>query len=1021
MNSSMKKLSPLVLTLFCLLVFVCTSAEASSGAAPANPHATDEAKNLFYYLQGRSKTPSFVVGAFDNLINTTSYPNGSNYDPIVQTFGVYPGLYSAPYYWTGEGFAFDSADSTNGKPGTSYINDVLYNHYQGGAILLIQVNCETYIGDMLVAKGLVDPPVHSGDYDDAILYIDQTSPLYDAEVGGAYWDFVRQWADALEDLEQRGVGAYILRTNIEMNVRSFYGKTEAGRQAFKNVWRQMYDYFYNVRQLNGCLLAFCPADFNFVSESAEVFYPGNPYVDILAPTFYQSGKKSNDSNYSWMVKIGKPVGFSEFGVRSGDWTVALTEDPADWSEALESLVEDYPEITWVNTWAGVYSLLPPDASRGGNYNGDLFLNSPHAITADELPDFKTFTFPSPGLVHTYPQTYYRDAPLMELPEVGEYNLPWMGDVGSLSLDPYVTVTFYSGLNSTGTAWTYTADIPDASGLGLLSAQSVKVTRELAPVNLISQAVPLDYYVSGAGAATDSQYLYVRDADGKFNIDNLSIPATEELLRQITDGSDEPFRLFYRASDQQAGKCLVLIYDLGIPCPIDRVRFTGAYGTYRVGAIRLYAANDPDLLFEDVNRIDDLGASELELSGRYFCEAPAVSARYLALVITQDVIQDQIDQNRQYNMARVAELEVTGRRSLLANALPLDYYVSGAGAATDSQYLYVRDADGKLNIDNLSIPATDELLGQLTDGLDEEFKLFYRASDQQAGKCLVLIYDLGLPYELNRIDFTGIAGAYRVGAVRFYAGVELATLFEDANRVDTFGSGEVDASGAASQELYLPTARYVALVIPKDVTQAKIDEGRQYNMARVSEFEVSGRLSAIAEALPLDYYVSGPGAATDSQYLYVRGADGDFNINNARIPATDELLGQLTDGSDEEFKLFYRASDQQAGKCLVLIYDLGESCDLNGMRFTGIPGAYRVGAVRFYAGADLGTLFEDENRVDAFGEGEVDTSGVASQDCYLPGIRYVAFVITKDVTQAKIEEGRQYNMARVADLEVFVRR
>ncbi|MDP0497322.1 MAG: glycosyl hydrolase [Verrucomicrobiota bacterium JB024] len=1009
-----------MLNVLSLLLVAMTAATASPGAAPANPNATDEARNLFYYLQGRNKTPSFVVGAFDSLINST-YPNGNNYDFIVQTFGVLPGLYSVPYYWTGAGFALDSQDVTNGKPSTSEVNSVLYSHYQAGAILLIQVNCETIIGDMLVAKGLVDAPINAGDYDDAILYIDPDSPLYDQEVGGTYWDYVRQWADAMEDLEQRGVGSYILRTNIEMNVRSFYGCTEAGRASFKNVWKHMYDYFYNVRGLNGCLLAFCPADFNFATQSAEVFYPGSQYVDILSPTFYQPGKKSYLSNYSWMIKTGKPVGFSELGVRSGDWTVALTQDPADWSEMLDTLVEEYPQITWVNTWAGVYSLIPPDANGSGNTNGDEFLYSPYTITADELPDFASYTLPAPGIVHTYPQTYYRDAPTMELPEVGEYNLTSSVAINSFSLDPGVTVTFYSDANCSGTAWAYAEDVPDAVGLGLSSAASVKVTQELAPVNLIRNAVPLDYYVSEAGAATDSQYLYERSADGDFNIDNQRVAATDELLRQLTDGVDVISNLFYRASDQQAGKCLVLIYDLGVPCEIDRVTFLGQYGAYRVGAIRLYAADDPDLLFEDVNRIDELGSGELDSTGDYVEDYSALRARYVALVITQDVSQEKIDEGRQYNMARVAELAVTGRRSLLANAVPLDYYVSGAGAVADPQNLYIRSADGDFNINNQRIAATDELLRQLTDGETDDFNLFYRASDQQAGKCLVLIYDLGGPYALNRIRFTGISGAYRVGAVRFYAGDDLDTLFENENWVDTFDDGEVDKSGIAEQALYLPTARYVALVITQDVTQAKIDEGRQYNMARVEEFEVSGRFSAVAEAVPLDYYVSEAGAATDSQNLYIRSADGDFNIDNQRIAATDELLRQLTDGVEDSFNLFYRASDQQAGKCLVLIYDLGETCELNGIRFTGISGAYRVGAVRFYAGDDLSLIFEGDNRVDAFGDSEVDTSGIAEQELYRPGARYVALVITQDVTQAKIDEGRQYNMARVAEFEVFIAR
>lgn len=302
----------------------------------ANPIASQEARNLYYYLQGQTSKSGFVVGAMDTSI-TKAFPNGNNYDLINETFGVKLGIYATRYYWTSNdlegkdlssiGFAFEQEDSENGATAAKTINDVLYNHYKDGAILLIHADSmePKVIGKLLADKGLVPPAVTKDtDYDDAIIYVDKSNPNRDPDATKLFWSYIEQWADALEDLENRGVGSYMFRPFVEMNSKDFYGCTDEGRAAFRRVWQQMYDYFYKERKLKGCLLTFAPADYMLSTKSAEPFYPGNDYVDVLAPTRYTDGEGKFDppskSNYSWMATVGKPLGFSEFSVRTGDWS-----------------------------------------------------------------------------------------------------------------------------------------------------------------------------------------------------------------------------------------------------------------------------------------------------------------------------------------------------------------------------------------------------------------------------------------------------------------------------------------------------------------------------------------------------------------------------------------------------------------------------------------------------------------------------------------------------------------------------
>ena len=182
-----------------------------------------------------------------------------------------------------------------------------------------------------------------------------------------------------------------------MNTKNFFGIDEVGYQAFKNVWQQLYDYIFKVRKLNGCLLVFAPADYNYLIKSAELYYPGDEYVDILAPTVYTNYEgefqKANESNYIWMKEIGKPIGFSEFSVRTGDWRVAKQAPVGDWETALHILLEEYPDVSWVNTWSGdAYSLFPVDMYGFGNKNGQIFLSSPYALKVEQVEALKNELF-----------------------------------------------------------------------------------------------------------------------------------------------------------------------------------------------------------------------------------------------------------------------------------------------------------------------------------------------------------------------------------------------------------------------------------------------------------------------------------------------------------------------------------------------------------------------------------------------------------------------------------------------------
>ena len=361
---------------------------------PNNPNATPEACRLYDLLCRYTNRDGFLSGAFDIDVSD-EHPMGENYDRIAQVFGRRPAIYATRYFWTGSGFALHPQDSQNGKPCAARVNDTLYAHYQQGAILLIHADSSKlpYLGQMLEEKGKVeslpDASIHKK-YINAIRFLDKTRADYDEEVGRQFWRIVCEWGDALEELESRGVRAYMFRPFLEMNSKRFFGDCEEGYAAFRRVWRQVYAYLINERHLNGCLLTFAPADYTYLTLSAQAFYPGDDVVDVLAPTFYpgEDGRfqKPTESNYVWMKDAGKPLGLSELSVRTGNWRIAKDTPAGDWAQALQVMLEDFPAVSFVNTWGGsAYTLLPYEEDTGfGNRSGDVFLSSPYVVNLDSI-------------------------------------------------------------------------------------------------------------------------------------------------------------------------------------------------------------------------------------------------------------------------------------------------------------------------------------------------------------------------------------------------------------------------------------------------------------------------------------------------------------------------------------------------------------------------------------------------------------------------------------------------------------
>ena len=165
------------------------------------------------------------------------------------------------------------------------------------------------------------------------------------------WRFVlERVADGLEQLHQNGV-VVLWRPLHEMNGDWFWwsaGNPEASFTAaeYQWLWRDMYKYFTQQRGLHNLLWVYSPS-INAASEPRSLgsCYPGDDYVDVVAPDFYTNdiGGLSNRGLYEQLCAFGKPLALGEYGAEPMDGKFEMM----DWVKTLET---EYPRFAYVVFW-----------------------------------------------------------------------------------------------------------------------------------------------------------------------------------------------------------------------------------------------------------------------------------------------------------------------------------------------------------------------------------------------------------------------------------------------------------------------------------------------------------------------------------------------------------------------------------------------------------------------------------------------------------------------------------------------
>lgn len=427
--------------------------------APVNPHSSKKTKDFYQYLDRIGKSDNMLLGAQVNSYKTydsngyvTSEQqltkldllNADNnyYNYIEKNYGVSPAIVS---------FQHETIDDIS----------IYKKYYDEGAIPLISLsNLSSFTADY--------PAFENDIYQiSAIRFLDKTyTPVNETEqeiyddMQSGFAEKLEIWGDFLEELEAGGVETYMVRFFIEMNIKSFFGDSYLnGTQYFKNVWQQMVDYFVNERDLQGILFVFAPSAFNTqYSVPAINYYPGNDYVDIIAPTVYSNnsdGYLGAIDNYNQFLATGKPFALSEIGpVRT--YTVST---PVDMMNMLDSLQNVYANACFASLWYG------NNFSIAHHINGSQFINDDYFISIENMDIHQLgYTGITPN-IRIYGAADFAGTSIGAVN--GVFNASQFGGINALSLkvNEGYKVSVYSGENAAGEKWEFGRDVADLSKTG----------------------------------------------------------------------------------------------------------------------------------------------------------------------------------------------------------------------------------------------------------------------------------------------------------------------------------------------------------------------------------------------------------------------------------------------------------------------------------------------------------------------------------------------------------------------------
>ncbi len=333
----MKKLS-------CLLLAMVFASGCRTPQSPANSHANAQTKAVLKYfqsLEGRSDK-RLLSGQFSNFGDRA---NLRLLDDIHNHTGHWPAIFGADY-------------ASRGGINTEAPNRTAIEYWRHGGLVTLSTHLYNPARTNATFGGLRDKDVDLN-----------TLMATNTETHARWLHELDQIAEGLQQLQTNGV-VVLWRPFHEMNGDWFWWDGKAP-ETFKKLWRQEFDYFTTTKGLDNLLWVYAP---NHGTNTA-VYYPGDPYVDLVGLDAYTDFVDTNHIlGYTDVARLPKPFGFTEFGPHSpsnppGDY---------DYRRFLEGVKANFPRTVFFMSWNAKWSLA-------SNTNVTEMLNDSWIVNREDLP------------------------------------------------------------------------------------------------------------------------------------------------------------------------------------------------------------------------------------------------------------------------------------------------------------------------------------------------------------------------------------------------------------------------------------------------------------------------------------------------------------------------------------------------------------------------------------------------------------------------------------------------------------
>jgi len=185
------------------------------------------------------------------------------------------------------------------------------------------------------------------------------------------------YADILSDMQDAGV-TILFRPLMEMNGDWFWYGYIAGQnnqQAYIDLYRDLYDYFTNEKQLNNLIWVYSANMAYTGIPDVDFYYPGDDVVDITGLDVYENDLPLPADQYQTMIDLDKPFAFTEFGPHHNNMNGSH-----DYESYVNTILTNYPETIYAHAWHDWPNHLVAWIS---NQNATEAMNIPCIVSRDE--------------------------------------------------------------------------------------------------------------------------------------------------------------------------------------------------------------------------------------------------------------------------------------------------------------------------------------------------------------------------------------------------------------------------------------------------------------------------------------------------------------------------------------------------------------------------------------------------------------------------------------------------------------